>query len=143
MEINEKDIIKTITDIINSFWNDEKRPLLLSSLPSKLKEIGVVNYKEIINNVPLKDFIENTSSKNSYKLVMHETQRAKIGIIPASESFDFSGTQSKEEYKREPKIVKSEKVTIDFIKLLSSLSNEELDSIVIPTRILVKLISKQ
>lgn len=139
MGSDSKEIIDTIINITNDFWEKESRPLLLSNLPGKLKEGGIEDYKTIIKNESLKDFLEKTESDKTYKLVKHKNQKAKLGLIPAKENFDFSNGISGDKKKTTNKI--SNKIVVDFFKSLSKLSDDELDSIVIPTRILVKLIN--
>lgn len=68
-------------------------------------------------------------------------KKAKIGIVPAGVDYDFPAEAV------EPRLAKmrseasqSEYSPRAFLRALSKLSDEELDQIVIPTRILVKLL---
>ena len=133
----EREILKReIMEILTGTWKESEKPLLLSKIPSLLKK---ENYKEILNGVSLKDFISETSGENGYKIVEDSRNKARVGIIPFSEKYTYQLlTSSRTD---ENKLRNNKDVLIDFLKMLSTLPDEELDSIVIPARVLVKLVS--
>ena len=138
-----ENLINKINDIVSAFWADKKRPLLLSSLPNELITAGIEDYKTIADG-NLKKFIELPTEDSTYKLIEHPTQRAKIGVMPKEFEFNYDDVSSeKATMKRSNRPpLACEESTVAFLKSLSKLSDEELESIVIPTKVLVKLFRK-
>ena len=129
-------LIEAIATISRDYWNDFQIPLLLSALPLNLQP-HIANYRELLEGKTLKKFIQETLNENKYKLVEHPTLKAKVGIIPASESYEFldipkTSTKTLPQNTRE--------TTLEFISILGKLSKEELQEINIPTYILIKLL---
>lgn len=142
MSSEKEDLICKIQKITKAFWDTHNQPLLLSDLPRKLIEEGIDNYKEIAEG-NMKKFVSSSMSSDNYKLIVHPHQKAKIGIIPATESYSYDVSfepRDKKTNYRDCNI--SEKSAILFLRSLSKLSDEEIDSIVIPTKVLAKLFSK-
>jgi hypothetical protein len=139
----EEDIVNFLKGRVRDIWQLEARPLLLSSIPPELNRIGM-NYKDILSGVPLKKFIKENAISGGYRLVEHKTQKAKIGIVPDDVNFDFESdvaTQGKEN-SLSTSNGDMEKIAIAFLRAISTLPQEDIDQLVIPTRILAKFFNK-
>lgn len=115
---------------------------LLSDAGPDMVEDGI-DYRAILAGERLKAFVERTAPDGGYRLVQHPRQRAKLGLVPAGKDFEFKdepdaevGTEAAP---RES--VRSAKgaALFSFLYALSKLQPEEIDGVVIPTRVLVKL----
>lgn len=134
---DEKDALKKeIVNILKKRWEQSKEPFLLSKIPSMVND---VSYKDALAGQSLKNFINETSGEDSYRIVEDPKHKARIGIVPFGEAYANPETTNN----KTTKITLNNKdILVDFLKLLSSLPDEDLDSIVIPARILVKLVSQ-
>lgn len=125
------DAIKIITE---RHWASKKQPTLLSALPELLnKQLGE-DFRNALDGGNLKTFIQSESPQSGYKLVEHPNQRAKIGVLPADEFFDFVPTFN----------TSTNISTVDaqaFIRVLSALSEEERKAMTLPATLVVKLLT--
>ena len=144
MTDKRESLVNKINEAVSAFWAAKKRPLLLSSLPNELIAAGISDYKDIADG-NLKKFIELSTEDGTYKLIEHPTQRAKIGVMPKEfDDFEYDSVSNKKSTAKRPSRppLACEESTVAFLKSLSKLSDEELESIVIPTKVLVKLFRK-
>jgi len=128
-------------------WDENQQPYLLARLSPDLAKEGV-NYKDVLGNQRLKDFVR--SAPDRIKVVAHPSQKAKIGLIPSDKDFEydatpaptetkapmppsFSGKGSGSRHSRHHYIVSS------FLQLLSELDDTDAAQVQIPTHILTKL----
>lgn len=127
-----------IKAICDEFWADRRVPMLLSGLPRAVEQT-IPNYRDMLEGRSLKSFIQETSASAGYKLVEHPTQRARVGVIPATESYQFPEAPLKA---AQPIVKKSSRqVTIEFFRVLGELEHDDLGKMVIPASILVKLLN--
>lgn len=102
-----------------------------------------IDYRAILAGERLKAFVERTAPDGGYRLVQHPRQRAKLGVVPVGKDFEFKDEPvaevGTEVVPRE--VVRSAKgaALFDFLHALSKLPPDEIDGVVIPTRVLVKL----
>jgi hypothetical protein len=147
------DEIMTVDDLLQFLaeqtvlhWRDHEKPWLISSIPGALKEARGVDYRTILGETKLKAFTLEREGP-TFKVVTHPTQRAKVGLIPAAETFEFgteevsapltaAGPESDK-----PLRMGTASATLRFLRALSNLSDEDLANIVIPTHVLVKLLA--
>lgn len=142
LEKTEADIIAFLKAQAESNWESSEQPLLLSQAAPGMKAVGL-NYQAILGYERLKSFVKRTEADGGYRLVAHPTQKPKVGIVPAGVEFDFSIDELPDggaAYIKNPVDKVREYSPRDIIRALSRLSDEELDQIVIPTRIFVKLL---
>lgn len=132
------DINKALKDIAEEHWNLYKCPILLSNIPYVLKE-KVSNYKEVLKDVSLKAFIKESAGEFGYKLHEHPEQKAKVGIIPANEHYEYE-IQDVTDSKIALGSNKREELLISFFKSLSTLPKEEIEKVNIPVSVIVKLL---
>lgn len=128
-------------------WDNDSPPYLLSNLPSDLKPEGV-DYREILGEEKLKAFAKRTEGAETYKLVEHPTQKAKIGLVPSNSNFEFLVDETLNEEPdintaQRPKRSEGTRAVLDFLHTLSKLTDDELNQIIIPTKIWVKLITRR
>lgn len=125
-------------------WDDEGHPYWLSYLAPDLKPLGV-DYKTILGEERLKQFARRTEG-DSYRYVEHPRMKAKVGIVPPASEFEFADeplTQPAETDRRGDQAAEREQAVLHFFRALSKLSDDELEGIVIPTSVLVKLLGRR
>lgn len=132
-----KDSLKTVA---KDYWETHKKPLLLSNLPAVL-EAKAPNFKSILGPQNIKSFIKDYATEMDVRLIEHATQKAKVAVAPAAETFEFptdSAVESKAQ--KTPRTThKGEKAVLALLHSLGSLSDEELDRVTIPVSVLVKM----
>ena len=117
-------------------WNEANEPYLLSQVHSDLKD-EEADYKSITKDEKLKDFVKRTQAEKLYKFVEHPHQRAKVGIVPHEEEFSFAHEQDIDA-QGSCDVERGEALFL-FLRALSKLPKEDVDAVIIPTRVLVKL----
>lgn len=117
-------------------WEQES-PYLLSSINPDLRT-QEISYRDVIGDEEtLKQFVTRTADAYGYKLVQHPLQKPKVGIIPADKEFTFGETLSVLPVAGRQH--RGEGVLYSFLKALGKLPAADIDKVVIPTSILVKL----
>jgi hypothetical protein len=103
-----------------------------------------VEYKKIIEPQTLKQFVNTISD---VRLVVHPTQKAKIGIVPANANFSFeNGVSDTGKTDSDQRSTKSQKqanpkfILIQFLQMLSKLDDETLNEVHIPVRVLARIV---
>jgi hypothetical protein len=129
-------------------WAANKLPYLLSSLAPDFKNEGH-DYKQVIGDERLKSAAKRLSGLYSFMVVEHPTQRAKVGVIPKGESFDFVDEKAAH---RAVGSVSShspgsasqrQKASLEFLEALGKLPPDLLDGITVSTKVLVKLLGSR
>lgn len=147
VEPSENGLMAFLKMRVAEHWNDDSTPYLLSNLPSDLKPEGV-DYREVLGEEKLKAFAKRTEGAETYRLVEHPTQKAKIGLVPSDSQFEFVVDETvKEESEvnsvQRPKKGEGSRAVLDFLHALNKLTDEDLNEIIIPTKIWVKLIARR
>ena len=139
MTQTKQDLAKKIVELTNQRWNNSSEPFLLSQLGSVLEASGH-DYKDIPDWQGLNSFVSNEIP--DLRIVRHPAQHAKIGVYPATESFEFDDAPAS--VKREPseaeKLRKRRRAFHGFIEAISELPPEEIEGLVIPARVIVRLL---
>lgn len=131
----ENDLRKILKDKTLLYWSKKRGPLLLSTLAKEIQqEIGLPTYNSLLgDSSSLKSFIQETQSVNTgYKLIEHPEHKAKIGLIPFKEDYFFSAKKNN----------LSEADIAGFVKVLKSLTEEELKQLSVPASLIVRLFDK-
>lgn len=137
MDHSKSELVKKIELIVENKWEQDKQPVLLSYLGTKLFEEGF-DYKAILNGSTLTALIRLETDK--FKKVVHPLQRAKTGVIPANKSYEFPSVEEESVTEaRRPSVFEARNALYRFIHELSKLDDTEIDSVIIPTRVLIKL----
>jgi hypothetical protein len=139
----EAKLIDHLVEETKKHWDKEEQPYLLSLVATDLRDEGV-NYAAILKDERLKSFIKRIADQGAFKFVEHPSQRAKIGLIPNDKEFSFSADERGEEAsdKSLPR-AHGDQAVISFLRALSRLPDALLDEVVIPTKVLVKLLSRR
>ena len=117
--------------------------LLLADVPSELKEHKQPNYRDILGEKRLKAFATETQGADGYRLIQHPNQKAKLGLVPYDEDFVFPDTEADDPAPKRPKHLPSNtrRTTLEFLSIVNSLTEKEQSEIVIPARIVAKLLA--
>jgi hypothetical protein len=134
----QSDLIPAFKNVVEKYWNENGRALLLSNLPPLL-EIAAPDYRETLGKKSLRSFISETEDAGCYKLVTHATQRSRVGFIPAGENYEFDQVEAASEA-APGKHSDRRAATLAFLHALKACSPAELAQIEIPVSVLVKLL---
>lgn len=144
MTATEKMLGEFIENEAANAWSTKKTPYLLSALAPDFAD-GGHDYKSVIGGERLKSAVKRLSDSYKFKVVEHPSQKAKIGVIPKDEDFEFTddpdrnrpvSSSSTSTDQRQQKV-------LDFFEILGHLPPDSLDGIVIPTRTLVRLLGRR
>jgi hypothetical protein len=125
-------------------WEDSQQPFLLAKLSPALVQEGV-RYKDVLGEKRLKDFL--LSAPDKIKVVVHPSQKARIGLVPVDKEFEYteelnsyvSKSNNNFSFKAKKSGISSGNIILDFIQLLSELDDSDVAQVQIPTHILTKL----
>jgi hypothetical protein len=140
MSGTEDTIIEFLKNKADAAWSNQ-RPYLLSFAGPAMVE-AQIDYQTILNGERLKAFVERTAGKDRYQVVKHPHQRAKVGIVPSGIQFEFEDAAHEEVASAHRPVhgeSAQEAALLSFLCALSALPAEDLDGVVIPTRVLVRL----
>ena len=140
-----KDFEGLVKSLVVDYWQNHHRPLLLSQLPPILnKNLASEVYKDLISQGgSLKRVLKETQKDGGYKLVEHPKKKAKVGLIPAKESFDFEVEDSAQRLGFSTDGNFCPRDIEGFMRVLTSLSPEELKVMQLPASLVVRLWGKQ
>jgi hypothetical protein len=136
--MSKEELARRITSMASAFFRDTGQPYLLSRIPPDLDGLA---YKDIVGEQTLKEFIEGLSE---LRIVRHPTQKAKIGVVPASAEFSF-GDASDAAFAGRPiegpqkRRSPASNALMSLLQALAHLEPEEVDTVHIPVRIMIKL----
>ena len=133
-------LIESLKKIASTHWQTKGQPILLSNIPPLLAGDDP-EYKEFLGNQSLKQFIKETEVEVSsqYMLITHQSQSAKLGLVPLPEGANFKFEESTAPEQPPINDRSSEKALIDFLKALKKLPPQDLADVHIPVSILVKM----
>jgi hypothetical protein len=117
-------------------WHALRQPMLLSELPRKLAERLNADYKLLLGSESLKGFIKSTGPSNGYRLVEHPIQRAKLGLVPSNVDFEFTVDSEGAGLLKDV----STRDIEGFVRVLRSLTPDELSRVLLPAHLVVKLL---
>lgn len=130
-------------------WEEKKEPYLLSSVGVDLKKEKGKNIKEELNGEKLKSWIINNKDSILVEVIEHPLIKEKIGIIPKGEVFNYTSESERKINKKNNISVKSrlcnkkENENLmklkDFLNMVSVLSEKDLDKVIIPSSVILKI----
>jgi hypothetical protein len=145
--MNKTDLVDAVDGLVKKKWEKDRSPLLTSNIGTLLAQ-DAVDYKLILEGGNLTDFLRMHASK--FKVVVHPSQRAKIGVIPSSEDYLFDDpvadalAESRDGSNAidftDITLKKSRGAFYSFVRAVSDLSKEEIASVHIPMNVIVKLL---
>lgn len=141
MTIEQKNLQEALMDIAKAHWQANAQPVLLSNLPPLLLN-EIPDYKKLLGTNSLKQFILESAASSGYKLVEHPTQTAKIGLLPAEESFEFTAPTVTQDIQAPQNPRANEKALIEFLRALKTLPAKDIADVHIPVSVLVGLLKK-
>lgn len=141
MSATEEAIIEFLVARAGEAWQEEQ-PYLLSLAGSDFANAGI-DYQETLGGERLKNFVERTSGEGRYRFVKHPEHKAKIGIVPYDAAFEFVPGEDLPATSPAPGPRVRGSILLEFLDALSKLPADDLNGVVIPTRVLVKLARKQ
>ena len=138
MITSRDDLIRFIEDKATAKWEDDKLPYMISSIATDLVPDDV-DYKSIISPLRLKQFLE-TEHFQRVKIVNHPLHRAAVAIVPKDAPFSFPDQSTIEPSAAPPEASRRKRSrAVGLLEALSELSAEDLNRILIPVDLLVKL----
>lgn len=141
--MDEKKLKEFLIGRVKVHWDSPKKVLLLADVPSELKEHQLPNYRDILGEKRLKAFAAETQSADGYKLIQHPNQKAKLGLVPYEAEFEFADGVEDEPVLKRPKHLPSNtrRTTLEFLAIVNSLPQNDQSEIVIPARIVARLLA--
>lgn len=142
--MTEDELVEYLSELTEEHWKNHETPLLLSKIPSIIRENRQANYKDAIGVKTLKEFARQREGNQSFKVVQDRNAKAKVGLIPASREYIFPVLDrlSPVAMPKAHHLVSSRDATISFLEAISTLPDDHLNGIVIPTRTLAILLKK-
>jgi hypothetical protein len=139
----EGKIIEFLAEKAKDAWKDEHPYLLSFAGPDMAK--ASIDYRAILDGERLKAFVERTAGKDTYQIVKHPHQKAKVAIVPSDADFSFKDIDQEIGSSRSAhrRVGERGATLLNFLDVLSELPAEDLDGVVIPARALVKLAKKR
>jgi hypothetical protein len=142
-------LLARIAGLVSDWWSLKQTPFLLSDLGLALTKEGI-DYKRITEPSTFAKYLERQTS-SGIKVVRHEKQRAKIGLIPRDESFEYesevqgrsSSAQTSLSGFEKYRSRKGKYLVIDFLEALADFSEEELAGVHLPVSVLVKIVTSR
>lgn len=144
----EQEVKTALKKIADAYWNEHKTPILLSQLPEKLKA-EAPDYKAVLAGKSLKTFALAVGKDSGFKLIIHPSQPAKLGLMPADVDFEFPKEEATQQGVTPPTVgqegtrdrgYRSQEPVLALLRALRALPPEELEKVVIPVSTLVKLL---
>jgi hypothetical protein len=143
----------------NEMWTRENRPYYISYIAIDSAKEGV-DYRDLIKPLKLRQWAL-TNEVDGLKVVEHPYHKAKIGFIPETADYVFEDNTETTKDNAEGAVApssssssntktsniylktgaKTRRATLQFLEVLSGLDDDELDSINIPTRTIVRLLN--
>lgn len=128
-----EELIQQIREEIKSNWAKKKKPLLLSTLGDKFK-----NIKEDREFKGIKEWTEKHIAELEAYIYKDKIKPEYIGLVPNGETFESKSSSTLSVIKKNDSIDRK-KTTLDFLTILHDLEDEDLRRIDIPTDIIVRL----
>lgn len=136
---DRNDLASQISTLVKTKWEESEQPLLLSNLGLWLRQ-NVENYSQLLGEDNVRSFL--ASYPDHFNVVKHPTQHAKIGVVPNDVEYEFDATSPVEVGANEDtsNLKRSRGAFYAFVRELSHLEPEEIESVIIPTKVIVKLL---
>lgn len=128
-----------IRDRAQETWDERGIPYYLSFVAIELKKMGI-DYRDYIGPLKLSQWVLTNEFPDT-KVVVHPSQKAKIGFVPTTIAFEFAddeemprrATPSTSAHKRG-------RALLQFVEALGSLPDEAIGDLRVPARTLVALL---
>lgn len=125
-------------------WERNGAPYFLSALPPEFKLEGH-DYKDVIGDERLKSAAKRLSERYGFKVVEHPTIKAKVGVIPKDQIFEFSTERSEKKLPvriEQDSVEERRRIVLDFLELIGRLPPDLLSEVSIPAKVLSRLVTR-
>lgn len=141
--MDEIQLKEFLIERVKFHWETPKKVLLLADVPSELKEHKKLDYRNILGVKRLKAFASETEEAGGYRLIQHPDQKAKLGLVPYDAVFEFPVSAEDKSAPKRKKHFPSDthQTTLNFLETVSALPEKDQAEIVIPARIVAKLLN--
>ncbi len=141
--MNETELKEFLVERVKTHWEVAKNMLFLADVPSELREHKHIDYRDVLGEKRLKAFVSETEQAGGYRLVQHPNQKAKLGLVPYEEKFEFPDSEKDETKSKQASHLPSNtrKITLDFLAIVNSLPMSDRLEVNIPTRVIAKLLN--
>ncbi|MCC5957701.1 MAG: hypothetical protein JJU07_16495 [Natronohydrobacter sp.] len=143
--MTKEELIEFLQRRTTEVWEDSSQPYYLARVQPDLQESGR-NYRDATGEQTLASFSETVPD---IRVVRHPHQKAKIGLVPASSSFEFLEIEGQSSTEATTPLMPSrsriyrpgsQRVVADFLQLLSTLDDDILKDFHIPSLVLAKML---
>lgn len=144
-KLSEEKLEAALKEISQQHWDEHEEPMLFSSLPNALtKALGGLDYREILKGKSFKAFVKASQGRAGYELAEHPTTKARVGLMPAGKKYEFKDAAAKPKAKVaahvSTEVKNAPNRAIALFTILATLSEEDLEKVVIPASVIVKLL---
>lgn len=132
MEATE--VLTEIRSFVEDEWASNSRPVLLSSLPTRLERKLGSAYKIILADKGLKAFLQKNSEAAGVRLIQDPVHHARVGVIPRDREYAFPT----------PASPSSQITAADaraFAKVLDMMTAEEQRAVALPASFVARLLN--
>jgi hypothetical protein len=147
--LTEAQLVSFLGQQAVAVWNADAKPYLLSMVTPDLKQQGLT-YQGAIGDKTLAKWAE-TVEQDEFTVVRHPLHRANVGVIPFGEAYEFPRVAPRtpglaiefdDDRRTEGSGRQRKAVVVRFLETLTKLDPEDLDKIVLPVSVIVKLIKE-
>lgn len=139
MEATREGLLRFVSEMAAQRWADGNKPFFFSEISPLLKARNV-NYRDIIGaEVTLKRFLRENAG-NGFRVVQHPTKSAHVAAVPITASFEFAAPKEAPDT-RKCAYASRRKTTLEFLRVLSELESSDIEKVVIPVGVLLKLLA--
>jgi hypothetical protein len=134
--VDRKEVGQALRELADSHWHNRKAPILLSSLPSAMRDkFPEAHELKKVFGGSVKSFIKKSGEEFGYQLIEHPTQKAKLGLAPLAVKYDFASADAEVELPHEL----SASDGLALIQILKKMSFEDQRGFSIPGSVIVKM----
>ncbi len=120
-------------------WDERQGPYYLSFVATDLKTLGI-DYRALIGPVLKLSQWAATNEIPDTMLVVHPTQKARIGFVPSDSGFAFEVADAAAEREQTTPKGPRSRALVQFVQSLMNLPDESLESFQVPAKTLVALL---
>lgn len=120
-------------------WNERSIPYYLSVVATDLKREGV-DYRTFTGPLRLAQWLSKEEIPET-KFISHPTVKAKVGLIPAKEDYDFSSELAADQVHSRPRpTAKRGQALVTFVNSLAAMPEAASAELSIPAKVLIALL---
>lgn len=136
----EEALITFIAERAREAWEARQQPYYLSNLAPALKQAGFT-YRDVTGEGSLAAWAEG-ANQEEWRVVRHPQQTSKIGVVPAGSPFTFDAAEAGASVRDDASRLRKKPIVVRFLEELRKLDQSDLDKIVLPVSVIVKLLDE-